>query len=551
MKRLSAIAAVLLLAVPASAQALDTIVDPTTNSPCTRGAFCKTIAEAVGVSQTGDSVTVKPGTYVEDVTADVTDLLLRADGAAALNGTLTVPSAGVTVEGLTIFTTSGDGPAVSATGANLELIDTAVAAVTGTAVRVTAGNANLIRRSQIAGAVDGIQFPVTGAGERRLAIDSSIVLGGLQGAAYRVSTADLSGDAVLDLRHVTTAGGGGGLVLDGSGGGLLTPGDITATVTGSILHGDSTAAGFTGAPPLVAANQVKATYTDSDASTPALSGGATQSGGDATLIPDADLFGDARLRLKRGSPAIGNGGPLVDGESDRDLDGDARVADGASDMGADEYVNHAPVVKLTLDKAELDSSDPLVATTIASDPEGASDIASISVDWGDGTTSSGARAEHTYGKTGTYTVTATATDQAGATSAPATAEVVVRDTAGPQVLVTNPKEGASVALSGKKRQFAVKGVHADASGVSEVEIALTRRTGGCVHFDGRALKRQGCKRPIFVPAVLKGMRFRLKTPLLKFKPGNYQVRVRATDTLGNTTQGFTKAARTLVTFKVT
>ena len=188
-------------------------------------------------------------------------------------------------------------------------------------------------------------------------------------------------------------------------GSLLTSGDIAFTANASILHGASTSTSGG-----VLGGTVSATYKDSDAT--AMTGSAPFAG---NATPDDQLFGQGLL-LKSGAPVIDKGGAVASGESDKDVQGDARSIGAATDIGADEFVNHAPTVKLTLSKETADSNETVVATVAATDPEGAGDIALVGVDWGDGTTSKGQRVEHSYGKTGTFTVTAVAADQTGAFS---------------------------------------------------------------------------------------------------------------------------------------
>jgi PKD repeat protein len=428
---------------------------------------------------------------------------------------------------------------VSAGGVDVLDLTVIRVAAEGPAVSVTAGGETRLQRLIVASAGQGVVLNSNAVGERRLTVDSTAV-NSTGGPAFSVTTGLVSGNAFLTLNHVTAAKGAAAVALQA--GTALTSGDITFAARASILHGASTADAGT---PL--GGTVTATYTNSDAT--AMTGDATSQD---TATPDDQLFGEGLL-LKAGAPVIDKGGQPAQGESATDVQGDARQIGEQTDIGADEYINHAPKLNLAVDPAAPDVDQTVTATATATDLEGASDLATYHISWGDGgpiESGTGRSFTHAYSKPGEYTVTMTVVDRTGAAAEPATQTVKVVDDQAPQVQVTNPKEGATVALSGARRTFAVKGVWADGSGVEKIEVALTRRTGGCAHFDGRTLKRQGCKQPIFVPTVLKGPRFQLKTPALKFKPGTYQVKVRATDTLGNVTTGFTKAAGTLVTFKV-
>lgn len=526
MKRSLAAAVLALLCAPAAAQADTTTVDPTSTATCARGGTCATISAAENVSQANDTIDVKAGVYAENVTTNVAGLKITGTPGYAIAG------AG-----------SGTTPSLSVTGGDLTLSDATVVSFTGPAISVSAGAANRIQRSTVFGAGDAVTLAASGMGERRLTIDSSI-LASSGGKAVKATTAMLSGDAFLTLNHVTAAAGG--IALEG-GQGPLTPGDITAAINASIIRGDSTAAGFAGTPPLVAANAVTATYVNSDAPKMTVSGPATSTGEPASTFPDAQVFAE-KSRLKATSPAIDKGGALISGESATDIDGDPRVAGSASDIGADEYVNKAPALTLAVAKG---AGDVVTATGTATDANGKSDVTRYDVTWGDGTpaeTNATGVFSHTYAASGTYEVTMTATDAGGLASAAAKQSVTVADTTPPRAEITSPKAAASVALSGKaKKQLKIKGVTTpDATGV---EVAITRRAGGCAHYNGTAFVAGSCKQPVYVAAAQKSFRFSLTTVKLLFKKGAYQVRARATDAAGNKSAP-TKAAKSLVAFKV-
>lgn len=553
MKRSLLATLALVLAAPAGALAETTTVDPAATGTCARAATCKTITAALDVSMASDTVKVKAGNYAENVDADVAQVTLAGDPGAFLTGIgtgtpLTVSAAGVTVDGLAVFKTSGTEVALDAAGENLKLTDATVASFAGPAVSVTAGDANVVQRSTVIGAGDALHLNVSGAGERRLTVDSSIV-SSTGALALRVTTASMSGDAFLTLNHVTSTAGG--IALQGSAG-PLTPGDITAAINSTIVHGPSTAAGFAGTPPIIAANAVTATYDRSDATAMTVSGGATTTGS-GTVTPDAQLFAENQ-RLKSTAPVIDKGAAaLVAGESATDVDGDPRVIGGASDIGADEYVNHAPTLTLALSKASAPTGEAVTAIGTATDIDGKSDIAAYSVDWGDGTVDTGtaAQLQHVYAAPGAFAVTMTVTDKAGAKTTTPAQTVTVTDATLPQAQVTSPKPGAKVRLAGRRRKvLKIKGVHADNVAVTGVEVALTRRAGGCAHYDGRAFVKGACKQPTFLPAKLTGFRFRLDTVKLKFRKGGYEVRARATDGAGNVSAAAAKAAKSLVAFKV-
>ncbi len=91
-----------------------------------------------------------------------------------------------------------------------------------------------------------------------------------------------------------------------------------------------------------------------------------------------------------------------------------------------------------------------VSAAGSSDPDGT--IAGTVLDFGDGTSASAITAAHTYAAAGTYTLTATVTDNQGASSSASTTITVKA----PEVIVSSPASGASVAAQ----------VHVVASGFS-------------------------------------------------------------------------------------
>jgi PKD repeat protein len=99
-----------------------------------------------------------------------------------------------------------------------------------------------------------------------------------------------------------------------------------------------------------------------------------------------------------------------------------------------------PVAALSLSSVSGIAPLSLTASTSASTSQ-YSTVASSSINWGDGSTSSGPTASHAYSAAGNYTVTATVTDGFGVSSS-VTQLVTVQ---APYVLVTSPANGATVA----------------------------------------------------------------------------------------------------------
>ncbi len=565
MKRACLLALTIVLAAPAVAHADTTTVDPNA-SGCTRGQSCKLIQDAVTASMGGDTIKILPGTYAENVSVPSgKDGLTLTGGAGVLisgvdgGSNLSVASAGVTATGLTLIKAAGADPALNATGGKLTLADAVILATGGDAVAMS-GADNVIQRSTLAtlattAGADGIAFTTGG-----LRVDSSVVLGGGKGAAFRVTTTDGSGAATVTLDHVSTTGAGAAVALEGAGGGVPVPlmpvGDITFNVNASILHGAATAvADIGGVLSQPAANTVKATYVNSDADKMTVADGATSTGS-GNPTPDSALFRPGTLlRLKPDAPVVDKGGSRAAEESDTDIDGDPRTNGAFTDIGADEFTNHPPTLDLTVTPDAPKTGQVVTATGKATDPEGATDIKGYAVDWGDGTknTSVSNVVQHVYAKAGTYTVTMVVADQSFATSAPVTKTITLTDGQPPQLQLTTPAAGSTVRLGkGKKRKpLTIKGVDADDSGLATVEIALTKKGSTCKQYTGSKLKRASCTKFTFLKAKLSGNGFKLTTKKkLKLPKGSYEARVRATDVKGNATTTFDKTTKTLVAFKI-
>jgi hypothetical protein len=564
-KRASLLGALLLLILPAMAPAATTTVDAASGGGCQSAGTCKSISQAVNVSKAGDTIVIKKGTFVEDVAVpeDKTGLTFKGDPGSVLRGTFTTAAADARIAGLTVYPTAGDS-AVTAAG-KLTLTDVVVLAP-GTVLTLNGGSGSRIQRSTLVSSntssqtADGVKQAATD-----LTVDSSIVVGGTRGAAFRVTTTNGSPNAALALNHVTTVTPGIGIVLLGQSADSLDlnkVGDIALTVSSSIIHGASAAVSDPGfsvlGVPVRPANAVTATFTNSDASK---FGGADgkQAPGSGTTTPNSALFSTpSGMRLKFGAPVIDKGGPLAAGESATDIDGDPRIGGAASDIGADEFTNHAPTLTLSVLPAMPHAGETVTASGRAVDREGSSDIAGFATDWGDGSprsTMATGVAQHVYAKPGTYTVSMIVQDRSGVFSDVAQQSVTVTDGDPPLVRLTAPAAGKKVRLNSDwgHKQLTIRGVATDVSGIGAVEIALTKRgpKKKCLQYVGKTFGKGACDGLVFLPAVVSGDSFTLRTEKGVVIPtGSYQVRARAKDVLGNATTSFTKASRTLVKFKV-
>jgi plastocyanin len=302
--------------------------------------------------------------------------------------------------------------------------------------------------------------------------------------------------------------------------------------------------------PLSAANSITVTQTNTDAPVftpfPGQGRGPQINQGNVTLTSDDKLF-DSTYHLFTDAPVIGKGGVQAAGESPTDIDGDARSANGRSDLGADQFVDHAPVANgISVDPGSVRAGKPVTVAIDASDRDG-HDVLGYGFNFGDGqnTTGTVASATHTYDQPGQYTVQGIVVDRFNQFSAIVTTQVTVSDGAPPEVHIDTYK------LNGFRKGLVINGGAADASGLRSVEVAVTRLSG-CRQFNGSTFAKNGpCKNYLFRPAAINGNVWSLSLPRnLKLPKGRYQMRVRATDNQGNVSPGFTAKAKTLIAFGV-
>lgn len=156
--------------------------------------------------------------------------------------------------------------------------------------------------------------------------------------------------------------------------------------------------------------------------------------------------------------------------------------------------NKPPVAALTVTPSTGYAPVTLTASTAgSSDPDGT--VTSSVIYWGDGTSASGPSASHIYASAGTYTVTATATDNLGATAS-TTASVTVQP---PQVLVTSPV--SSSVLSAQSAQALNSPLHVVASGFSGLPVTAMQ-----IYVDGALVYQIGSAAVDTSVAVIPGTR---------------------------------------------
>ena len=538
-------------------------------------------------------------------------VLQRSNGSTENVAVVDVPDAGTAaLENAFVIQSAGTAgtPAIRSTGAGVSLADTVVVSSTGPAVQVEGGEQNLIVRSTLAAtepASDAIRVLSNDAGKRALTTDSTAIIGGANAAGiFAKSSTATPGDIALQVRHATIVGSAKGIVLDASeatGTGILpgpatAHGNIDAKVFSSIVHGVSSAKRYQPTLPIQGtANTATLTFANSDAP-PAGEGNGTVEMGGASNTEDAKLFLPKSLKLRPDAPVIDKGGPLQAGESGKDFEGNPREVDGPdadsgaqSDIGADEYINAPPKAVFGITNKNPRQNEAVGFISGSTDPEQdfGGGIVEYRWDFGDGVkeTTTALGVAHTYTEPGTYQATLTVVDAHGAVSEPAPVqEVVVKDGIEPQVSITNPTEGQrlnlkSTYLLGKKRpkprQLSVLGKVADASGIASVEVALyvvkrdkvkrakkkkkKRRARAsqaapkiCEFYSGNLFAKKDCTKEIWLKAsVIPGGVWALSTKKgLRLPAGLYQMRVRATDSTGLMSSGFTTEAKTLVNFRV-
>jgi LPXTG-motif cell wall-anchored protein len=239
-------------------------------------------------------------------------------------------------------------------------------------------------------------------------------------------------------------------------------GTFTVSVTATDKDGGTSAAvtaPVTVAPALAAAAGGPYAIDEGDALV--LDGSAANAGASATYAWDVDddgQFDDAT----GATPVVGAATleALGLGDGPATVTVTLRVTDGSqvsTDGATLDVANVAPTAQVVDVPADVVAGTPATVGLAATDPSTADTAAGFTyaVDWGDGspvqsvTGGVGVSVPHTWAAAGTFTVSVTATDKDGGTSAPATATVtvaprVVADAGGPYSV----DEGADLALDG-------------------------------------------------------------------------------------------------------
>ena len=568
--RMTTVAATLaVLAAPAAAQAA-TYTVAAGNGPCGAADLaCGSLAEAATAAATGDVFNVAPGTY-DAATFAVGGVTITGAAGVAINGTMTF--SGTTggpskLEKVAISQPVGNAPGINVSGtAGLQLLDAAVVSLNGDAIVMTGGNANTIIRTLVVTA--GAQASAvrvsstTGTAQKRLTLESSLLVGGAAG--LRADTENLAieaaaGDIAIVARHLTAAGSTNGIVLDSrnalsAGAGA---GNITATVTDSIALNNkvSNYPGILG----VGANTATLTPTRT-----------LQTGDPKALFADA---AGRNFRLRPGSPAIDVGG-LEAGESATDIDGDPRPGP-TTDLGADEFVNAPPTASIVVRTAKPRDNQPvLLDGSGSSDREAKYGGGIVQYRWtfSDGTSenTTSPTVLHTYKGEGAVAAQLVVVDRQGAASAPAVARVDIGDGVPPAVTITKPfakqriklttKRTRTVTRNGVKRKIKTKrktklafaGVAKDKSGVAFVLLTLEKLSGSssttkakasqsssqsqCAWFDAKkGLLKRSCSKPVLIVAKLAkdgSWTYNVSTKIKQPSAGLYRVSVYAADGSG-------------------
>ncbi|MBI5106690.1 MAG: PKD domain-containing protein [Solirubrobacterales bacterium] len=508
MIRAAAAGALAALALAAPANAATCTVGP--------GAQYPTIDAAVDVGTCTD-VQVAPGTYTEaPIAVTRTGLTISApQGGVTVTPTgspaFTLSGADATLRGLAVAEAAGvSGVRITGARATLDGVTVRSPAI---AVDTTATGTKVLRSTVVATGATGDALLVRAAstGDVAARVESSILAATGRGTATALrarSQTGSSGDVAVTLVQATVPHR---VVLDSGG----VAGRVRATATRSI----------------VAAPPAGVTVTASDTATPA----------DKLY---RDPAGDFRLRAD--APVIDRGGTPAAGESDKDIEGEPRLAGPATDLGADEFHNQAPVAALVAARPRVRQNTPVrLSAATSADPEAAygGGLARYEWDFGDGATETTTEPsiEHAYPATGTYPTTVKVTDRQGASATSAAVPVTVVDGLAPVLGFAFPRASAAIAGTGRLR---FSGVARDRSGIRSVQLSLRRTrpasaaatTRRCRYLNParKRLVTRSCSRPLFFTVTYRKGRWRYDTRgRFRLSPGRWQATIRARDRAGN------------------
>lgn len=559
-------AAVAALAAPAVARATTYSV-AAGGGTCGGGdETCESLSAASGAVASGDSVLVAPGIYAEAPAFPVAGVTITGSTAGAgviVTGTITFAGSGATpsvLEKVVVAPSAIGAPAVGVTGsAGVAVRDAFLLSAGGPGIAIAGGGNEITRSTVLSGTTDGravdVQVATTPV---NLVLSSSVLGGGSAGTGLSVRTGvdtPLPGSAApatVVARHVTIAGAADAVALDASSAvGLLATaaGNISATVTDSILHGATPRATNPGLVLVAAPNSASLTLTRTDRAT-----------------PDGQLFvnpGRRNYHLRADAPLIDKG-QLTPGDSATDVDGQPRETGAASDLGADEFINTPPSAAIAVTTPNPRANQPVGFDASGSvDREAGVGGGIVEYRWtfGDGTTetTSAPAVSHTYGDSGVVAVGLVVVDRQGAASAAATAGVTIFDGSAPMVTVAFPRSGQrlrifttrtrTVTRDGRRRTRTTRtrnrvgfaGTARDPSGVATVYMTLQRlssakRTSAsrCSWLDPRrGLVRRACDRPILIRARLRASRWAyLVARGIRLGAGRYRVSVYGSDRAG-------------------
>jgi hypothetical protein len=506
--RLSLLAVLAALAVPAAASATTYTVNPG-----------EKIQDAVDKAAAGDTIVIKAGTYNESVSVTKAGLTFTGEpGAVVLSpssatGSTPTFSFSATagnpdaIGGLVIANEVTTGPAVAAPTVGLALTDSTVLGAKGDGVDFGGSAKDLVQRSSlISFAASGASTTIgTGGSAETLTIDSSVLVGKQAlAAAYATPATAAAPGITIAARHVTAIGN---TIADASAAQLpLGASPIAITYLDSIVRGKLTQTDSPGGVKgTIAADKARNSVADTAADA-------------ATLFANPAKF---NFHLRADAPVIGKG-QVTSGESTTDIDGQPRSTGSVSDYGADEFVDRVPKAAVSASAATVRQNAPLTFDASKStDPDVGDSIASYRWDFGDGqtATTSTPTTTHSFADKGSVTVKVVVVDKEGQASDAASVPVTVIDGVPPVLKISSPFKNQKVtAYNRKHRRVSVQffGTATDDTAMGRVVLALrpvTKSGGKCRWFDGKSkLVKADCAAPTVFAASLTGSRWIFSLP---------------------------------------